>query len=334
MIISNIKIESALLPFHKVEKLETNNLSAPRDSTFLLMLRDPNILSAPELFIASSDCTYAGTLPIEVENSSPLLYPSDTSSVLGESADNICFYKRDERYLYMHKSTKRRDPIVGGAFIYINGLIKEVFQNKVGTISSSHNCTIFEGRKFARKLDSYDYWKVDNLSIHCVHDCIFTAFVFRRDEPDTQPTVNLVVEWDGLNASYCLTNWLTGSSECVRVEKYSESGYENLFAVCKDFYEIWNSTWNAVYLNLKDGCFYQNDRIYQDAYSSFTDGEEERWFRSIELSVYDAAIYFSDVLIANLPSSSNHLFTNIRSDYNQRKKVYDLLYRGNFYWEP
>jgi len=334
MIISDIEIESEPLPFYKGKRLETNNLGSS-DSIFMIILRDPNILLGYDFFMLSSLGDGIGSFSTDMENTAMVVYPSDTSSVIGPSAKDICVSKSErEEFLYLQTSRRRRShTISGGSFIYINGSITEVFQRKSGSISCENNCSMFQARRLTRYMEAGDYLEFENLSVYCIHDVIFTSFVFWK-LADTCPYVRLTLEWEGANASFKLINEVGCYFESLKIEKYTSAGETVVVNSSRNYFSIYNYRWSPVYLNLKDGNFYENDYCYSSVYPSFEDGLSERWFRSIKFENISAPIYFSDILIANLPSSSNHLFTKFYESYDLRKKVYDLLNKGNFYWEP
>jgi len=333
MIISRTKVESQPTIFYKGRLLTTNNLSN-RDKTFLIILRDPSILSAKDLFIASSFSEYFGSLRIYKEDDDlPLRYPSDTSSVLGNSAKGIYIpHSKKERLLYIQqRGALQREYITNAALIYINGLVVEILQNKTGVISSSHNYTIYSGRRYAIYMEDGDYWEINNLSAHSSGDQIFFGFAFWL-LPDTDPEINLYINWRGQNASYSLHKIFQTDLECVEIKKYWDGHSQTELSYCCGF-GVWQSSqWNTAYWSMREGYFCRN-KDYWYYPITYWDNESERWFDKVKFVVQNDPIYFGDFFLINFPSNTYRIFATPTYPPKHQWDIHDLLGSGNFYWE-
>jgi len=303
---------------------------------FLIILRSPSILSTKDLLVASSFSEYFGSFRIyKEEDNLPLRYPSGTSSVLGDSAKNIYVPKSErERLLYIQQRwAQQREYITNGALIYINGLIVEIFQNKTGIFSGSYNYTTYSGRKYALYMEDGDYWEINNLSAHSSGDQIFFGFGFWL-LPDTDPEIELNINWRGQNASYSLQKLYGLDLECLIIKKYWDGQSSTEVNYCCGFSGGWrDSQWNTAYYSMREGYFCRNTD-YWYVKKSYWDNEAERWFERVKFAVNNDPIYFSDFFLINFPSGTYQIFATPTSPPKHQWDIHDLLGSGNFYWEP
>jgi len=338
MLRRDIRIETQSSRFYKGGALDSNSLNVGANRPFLIMLRNPAIFYACDFNIVSEQRGCIGSFSTKLENSPPFLYPSEVSTVMGGSSKGIAIAENDaERFLYIQKGQDGREEYIeGGSLIYINGLVKEIYTGRAGSLHSSNNYSYWEGRRYALRLEGGDWLEITNLSVYCVHDIIFTSFAIWRIY-ETYPEVQLRVYWEGNNGSYQLINEIgfdPMSYEYLQIIKYYDGHSSVLRNVSRDGHIAVNwDTWNSIYLNLMDGNFYYNTGMLGNVYDSFTDNESERWIRKV--SFYNAGsdpVYLGDILIINLPSSSEHFLTQLASSSN-RSKIHNILATGNFYWE-
>jgi len=315
-------------------KILTDNLGY-KETLGGFILRHSYIFRFCELYVADPLCERFENLTIHsTKYHYALRFPDDTSFVLigGETAKALPV-SDTQKFLFVENSqTIQYEYIEGGALLYINGLGQEIFTRTNGTVSSGENYTQWEDHRYALYLEPDAYLEVNNLSAFCIHDQLFFGFSIWRI-PDTNPKVTLYIEWRGLNASYKLLNSLWPSSERIKIEKYWDGGSSTEVDFTDTFYAIKNSTWNAVYMNLRSGRFCQNGASYPAR--SYYDGEEARWFEKIKFVVENDPIYFGCFILINFPSGYfDYLLSHPGWFPYDQDAIWNWLGRGNFYWEP
>jgi len=335
MIISKLKIISFTPSFHK-GKLIFNNLSS-RDAPAGIIMRNPTLLGYSKLYIADSLCNNYKNIIIQ-NLGEPVRFPADSSFILidEETINNFPLQENEDFLFIGAPNVSQFQYITNGLVFYINGQITEILTGRAGSVGGLiygiHNLTIWEGHRYVFYMREYDWWEINNLSGFCIHDQIFFGYSIWKI-PDTDPQIDLYIHWHGPNASYVLYIGVGGIAECIKIDKYWENGSDTPVNFCCEFNILQNSTWNAVYINLRQDKFYQNDS-YKNAYSSFYDGEPYRWIDRIKFIVWDYPIYFGDFFLINFPSGYyNPIFANPAANTSLRKGIWAFLGKGNFYWE-
>jgi len=324
MLIARECISSFRYPYYRVSNLDSNNLSGETGYFCFFILRNQTILRG-ESFALVSD--YSINVFDLLSKDCPPYSTSEVCGIVNYQNGKVLREFVGAKFLLLDTSLERREPLANSAIIYINGSIRDIVKRKAGTTTSSHNTTIFQAKKYTRRLDAGDTFSLENLSSYGAQDDIYIGLSFWTENA-SECSWTLRLEWTDLTGSqefYC--------EVYIKGRDYMRCKY-NTTSKAGDFASEYplNNYWNTFHFSIKEKSPAVNGLWHHNWFPAFDDGLSERLIQNIYFTNHSDTIYISDILIINGQHKYPCPFFDPHN-YNQ-DDPHKLLHYGNIFWEP